>query len=101
MDSGESISNSSTRSCFVTLSKNKYDFIPADKAVIALSGNLDRNDNVYTTGPKIYGNHLYYSGRNENQGNYLSIFSIAKYRNNRKMHLHDEYSSLRKYCPLT
>lgn len=72
--SGNSPDNSSTRSSFKTVSKLKNHFEPALNSVIDPSGITDRNDNVYATGPKVYGNHSYYSGRNKNKGNYLSIF---------------------------
>lgn len=72
--SGHSPDNAGTRSSFRTTSKRKDRFEPASHSVIEPSGKADRNDNVYATGPKVYGNALYYSGRNEKKGNYLSIF---------------------------
>lgn len=74
--SGHTIFNSFTRSCFKTISSEKDNFKPAKKAVINPSGDVNRNDNAYATGPKIYGDDLYYSGRNRARGNYLSIFHI-------------------------
>jgi len=72
--SGHSPDNSATRSSFKTVSKKKDHFEPSKYSIVDPSGRADRNDNVYTTGPKVYGNELYYSGRNESRGNYLSIF---------------------------
>lgn len=72
--SGHTIGNAKMRSSFKTISKRKDRFQPATEAVVHPSGMSDRNDNVYATGPKVYENHLYYSGRNKKRGNYLSIF---------------------------
>lgn len=72
--SGISLHDNVTRSCFKTVSQRKNYFEPATKSVVDASGRVDRNDNAYATGPKVYGNHLYYSGRNKGKGNYLSIF---------------------------
>lgn len=74
--SGETIGNPATRSCYKTVSKQKDSFQPATEAIVNASGMSHRNDNVYATGPKAYENHLYYSGRNETSGNYLSIFYL-------------------------
>lgn len=72
--SGHTIDNKATRSSFKTVSTQKDSFQPATEAIVNPSGMSSRNDNVYATGPKAYGNHLYYSGRNEADGNYLSVF---------------------------
>lgn len=72
--SGQSIGNPSTRSCFKTTSTKKDTFKPAIKAVVNASGIKSRNDNAYATGPKADGDNLYYSGRNDARGNYVSIF---------------------------
>lgn len=72
--SGHSLHNGSTRSSFKTVSKQKDYFEPANHAIVDPSGLSDRNDNAYATGPKAYGDDLYYSGRNNRKGNYLSIF---------------------------
>ncbi len=74
--SGETMGNPATRSCFKTVSKHKDSFQPADESIVDASVQPDRNDNAYATGPKAYGKHLYYSGRKEANGNYLSIFYI-------------------------
>ncbi len=74
--SGQTMDNPKTRSCYKTSSKQKDSFQPTAQAVVNPSGISDRNDNVYATGPKVYGNHLYYSGRNKKSGNYLSIFYV-------------------------
>lgn len=72
--SGHSPKNSATRSSFKTVSKRKDHFEPAEHSFMDPSGIADRNDKVYATGTKVYGNNLYYSGRNKSNGNYLSIF---------------------------
>jgi hypothetical protein len=74
--SGQTLDNKGTRSCYKTVSKHKDSFQEAEKAVIEASEISHRNDNAYATGPKVYGDHLYYSGRNKASGNYLSIFYI-------------------------
>ncbi len=82
--SGQTIDNPKTRSCFKTLSKQKDNFNAATKEIIKASGIPMRNDNAYATGPKVYQNNLYYSGRNKTNGNYLAIFysSLAELRTN-------------------
>ena len=72
--SGHTAHNSKTRSCFRTVSTQKDSFPPATQAVINPSGITNRNDSAYTTGPKVYQNHLYYSGRKEKNGTYRGIF---------------------------
>ena len=72
--SGHTVGNEKTRSSFKTVSTQKDCFSPATEAVANPSGMSNRNDNVYATGPKAYGNHLYYSGRNARNGNYRAIF---------------------------
>ena len=78
--SGHTIGNPETRSSFKAVSKQKDSFQPATEAVVNPSGMSDRNDKVYATGPKVYRNQLYYSGRNEKHGNYLSIFYQPYYQ---------------------
>ncbi len=72
--SGQTTENSPTRSCFLTESTNKYPFTAPSKSVQDPSGDPERNDNVYATGPKLHGDYLYYSGRKEGKGNYRGIF---------------------------
>lgn len=72
--SGHSLGNPTTRSSFKTVSERKDHFDPADRSVVDPSGVSSRNDNAYATGPKVYGNDLYYSGRKDRKGNYRAIF---------------------------
>lgn len=72
--SGHSQGNTSTRSSFKAVSNRKDNFEPSEHSVIDPSGLANRNDNVYATGPKVYGHDLYYSGRKKNKENYVSIF---------------------------
>lgn len=72
--SGHTIGNPKTRSSFKTVSKQKDSFQPASEAFVHPSGMSDRSDCAYATGPKVYENHLYYSGRKEKNGNYRAIF---------------------------
>lgn len=72
--SGHTSGNFNIRSCFKTVSDQKDSFSPAAEAILNPSGVNHRNDCSYATGPKVYKNHLYYSGRKEKQGNYVGIF---------------------------
>ncbi len=72
--SGHTIGNPKTRSCYVTRSIVKDRFEPATDIFMKASGIPSRNDNAYATGPKVYGQDFYYSGRREGNGNYLGIF---------------------------
>lgn len=74
--SGQTIGNPKTRSCFMTVSANKDVFEPAQEMVVSASELPDRNDNAYATGPKVYGNNMYYSGRQHARGNYVGIFYL-------------------------
>ncbi|MEQ9286364.1 MAG: hypothetical protein RIG77_05620 [Cyclobacteriaceae bacterium] len=74
--SGHTIENTNTRSCYLTKSLTKDRFKPATQIFLQASEIATRNDNAYATGPKVYGNHFYYSGRNQAKGNYLSIFYL-------------------------
>jgi hypothetical protein len=75
--SGQTIGNPATRSCYRTSSILKDNFQPASSSILDASGAAGRNDRAYATGPKINQGYLYYSGRQETRGNYLSIFCIA------------------------
>ncbi len=72
--SGHTGYNAKTRSCFRTVSAHNDSFPPARQAVINPSGKSNRNDSAYATGPKVYQDHLYYSGRKEKNGTYRGIF---------------------------
>jgi len=79
--SGHTIYNSKTRSCFRTISAQKDSFQSVTQAVINPSGITNRNDSAYATSPKVYQDHLYYSGRKEKNGTYRAIF--CRYWKNR------------------
>lgn len=70
------IGNAKISSCYLTKPLSKDRFKPATEIFLQASGIATRNDNAYATGPKVYGNRLYYSGRNHAKGNYLSIFYL-------------------------
>jgi len=74
--SGQTTDNPKTRSCFKTVSNQKDKFQATTREMVKASGILSRNDNAYATGPKVYGNNLYYSGRKEAKGNYKTIFFL-------------------------
>ncbi len=73
--SGHSLADPAKRACYVTRSSRPDAFQPSGQMAIDASGDPDRNDCAYATGPAIHNNTIYYSGRREGNGVYRSIFA--------------------------